>query len=305
VILETSKGDITIDLHTDLCPLACKNFLKLCKMKAFNNNIFFNVQRDFIAQTGDPTNTGRGGESLYQKVYGEQAKYFKDEIHPHLKHTKVGSVGMASVGEDANCSQFYITLSDNQDHLDKKHTLFGEVSEGFEALTEINDVYCEEETNCPIQDIRIHHTIILDDPYDDAPGMECPPSPERVTAPSAVGRIGELEKWKPGEDTRDHAEIEEQIRKREAKSRAVVLEMIGDLQHADQTPPENVVWCCKLNPVTTSEDLELIFSQFGRVRRADVVKDWKTGDSLQYAFIEFEEEASAKKVLDTIFYDMI
>jgi len=153
-------------------------------------------------------------------------------------------------------------MSENQDHLDGKHTVFGQVSEGFETLSKINDVYCDTETHCPIQDIRIHHTIILDDPFDDPPGLDYPPnSPERITEPSAIGRIGELEKWKPGEDDRSVEEIEEAISKREAHSRAVVLEMIGDVQYADQKPPENVIWCCKLNPVTTSEDLELIFSQ--------------------------------------------
>ena len=53
--------------------------------------------------------------------------------------------------------------------------------------------------------------------------------------------------------------------------------MVGDLMYEEQAPPEHVVFVCKLNPVTTSEDLELIFSQFGKVSRADVIKDWKTG----------------------------
>lgn len=62
---------------------------------------------------------------------------------------------------------------------------------------------------------------------------------------------------------------------------------MGDLPDADVKPPDNVLFVCKLNPVTTSEDLELIFSRFGEVVRADVIKDWKTGESLCYAFIEF------------------
>ena len=69
---------------------------RLCKLKYYNNCLFFNVQRDFIVQTGDPTNTGRGGESLGGVLYGEQARFFDDEICPHLKHTKRGLLGMAS-----------------------------------------------------------------------------------------------------------------------------------------------------------------------------------------------------------------
>ena len=65
VILETSLGEIVIDLFVEDAPEACKNFIKLCKMKYYNNCLFHNVQRDYLAQTGDPTGTGRGGTSLY------------------------------------------------------------------------------------------------------------------------------------------------------------------------------------------------------------------------------------------------
>ena len=60
-------------------------------------------------------------------------------------------------------------------------------------------------------------------------------------------------------------EVDESMRKQEAKSRAVVLEMIGDLPEADVAPPENVLFVCKLNAATTDEDLEIIFSRFGKV----------------------------------------
>ena len=65
VILETSLGDITIDLFVKECPNTCKNFLKLCKIKYYNNCLFHNIQKDYIIQTGDPTGTGKGGESIY------------------------------------------------------------------------------------------------------------------------------------------------------------------------------------------------------------------------------------------------
>ena len=67
VLIETSVGELTIDLFEET-PLAAKNFLKLCKIKYYNNCLFFNVQRDFIAQCGDPTATGKGGSSVYGYV---------------------------------------------------------------------------------------------------------------------------------------------------------------------------------------------------------------------------------------------
>ena len=79
VIVETTEGTITIDLHVDSCPKTCLNFLKLCKTKYYNNCLFFNVQQNFIAQTGDPTGayllflsflgTGKGGTSIFGKMY--------------------------------------------------------------------------------------------------------------------------------------------------------------------------------------------------------------------------------------------
>jgi peptidyl-prolyl cis-trans isomerase-like 4 len=80
VLIETSLGELTIDLRVDEAPIACKNFLKLCKIKYYNNCLFYNVQQGLLAQTGDPTGTGRGGTSVYGLCYGEQAKFFEDEV---------------------------------------------------------------------------------------------------------------------------------------------------------------------------------------------------------------------------------
>ena len=83
-------------------------------------------------------------------------------------------------------------------------------------------------------------------------------------------------------------EIDKFMREREAKTRAKLLEIIGDIPDAEMKPPENVLFVCKLNPITTDEDLELIFSRFGKINSCEVIRDRKTGDSLCYAFIEFD-----------------
>jgi len=71
--------------------------------------------------------------------------------------------------------------------------------------------------------------------------------------------------------------------------------MVGDLPFANVRPPENVLFVCKLNPVTRDEDLELIFSRFGPIMSCQVIRDKKTGDSLQYAFIEFDKHEDAEQ----------
>jgi len=118
-------------------------------------------------------------------------------------------------------------------------------------------------------------------------------------------------------------EIEEIIQDKEAKSRATILEMVGDLPDADIAPPENVLFVCKLNPVTSDEDLMVIFSRFGKIKgyvllkirfnflkcilieksvffRCEVIRDQKSGESLQYAFIEFED----KKACEDAYFKM-
>lgn len=56
--------------------------------------------------------------------------------------------------------------------------------------------------------------------------------------------------------------------------------MLGDIPDADLKPPENILYVCKLNPITEEKDLEIIFSKFGLIRNCEVVRDWKTGSSL-------------------------
>ena len=76
--------------------------------------------------------------------------------------------------------------------------------------------------------------------------------------------------------------------------------MIGDLPDADAKPPEESLFVCKLNPVTSDEDLEIIFSRFGKVTSCDVIRDRRTGDSLCYAFINFE----TKEMCEAAYFKM-
>ncbi|XP_052177192.1 peptidyl-prolyl cis-trans isomerase CYP59-like isoform X2 [Diospyros lotus] len=297
VLIVTSLGDIVMDLHTDLCPLTCKNFLKLCKIKYYNGCLFHTVQKDFTAQTGDPTGTGAGGDSIYKFLYGDQARFFGDEIHLDLKHTKMGTVAMASAGENLNASQFYITLRDDLDYLDGKHTVFGEVAEGLDTLQRLNEAYVDEKGR-PFRNIRIKHTYILDDPFEDPAQLAeliPDPSPEGKPKEEVEVDVRLEDDWVPMDEQLDASELEEVLRAKAAHSSAVVLESIGDIPEAETKPPDNVLFVCKLNPVTEDEDLHTIFSRFGVVTSAEIIRDYKTGDSLCYAFIEFESNEACEQ----------
>ncbi|XP_051198471.1 peptidyl-prolyl cis-trans isomerase CYP59 [Lolium perenne] len=303
VLIVTSVGDIELDLHTEQCPLTTKNFLKLCKMKYYNGCLFHKVEKDFLAQSGDPTGTGSGGDSVYKFLYGDQARFFNDEIRPELRHSKTGTVAMASAGENCNASQFYFTLRDDIDYLDDKHTVFGQVAEGesFDTLTKINEAYVDERGR-PFKDIRIKHTYILEDPFDDPPQLaELIPGNSPLGKPHDEVAEERLEdSWVPLDETVDPGQLEEMIRSKEAHANAVILESVGDIPDAEVKPPDNVLFVCKLNPVTQDEDLYTIFSRFGTVTSAEIIRDFKTGDSLCYAFVEFE----AKEACERAFFKM-
>lgn len=302
--METTLGDIVIDLYTEERPKASLNFLKLCKIKYYNYCLIHNVQRDFIVQTGDPTGTGRGGESVFCKLYGDQARFFESEKVPRIKHRKKGTVSMVNNGTDQHGSQFLITSSENLDYLDGVHTVFGEVTEGMDVLSKINETFVDSDF-IPFQDIRINHTVILDDPFDDPAGLPVPDrSPEPTKEQLDSGRIGADEAI--NDDDGDAEQLDELIKDKEAKTQAILLEMVGDLPDAEVKPPENVLFVCKLNPVTTDEDLEIIFSRFGSIKCCEIIRDWKTGESLCYAFIEFEKEEDCEKAyfkMDNVLID--
>ena len=205
-------------------------------------------------------------------------------------------------------SQFFLTLADGIDYLDGKHAVFGHVVEGLETLDKINDVFTDQDGR-PFKDIRIRHVVVLgtplsppflffcllnpssDDPFPDPPGLIQPPSPP-IRPPDNSTRIAE------DEDplfTLPEEEEERIRREKAAAASALTLEMVGDLPFANVRPPENVLFVCKLNQVTRDEDLELIFSRFGTIMSCQVIRDKRTGDSLQYAFIEFDKREDAEQ----------
>ena len=219
-------------------------------------------------------------------------------ISPKKKHTGRGTVSMATTASKTNPderlagSQFLITLGDGIEQLDGNAAIFGEVVEGFDALEKINTAFIDQ-SGRPLQDIRILHTVVLDDPFDDPPSLVEPPqSPLPSAEQRATVRIAHDEVL---EENNDPEQMEKIRREREARAQALTLELIGDLPFAEVTPPEQILFVCKLNPVTRDEDLELIFSRFGKILSCEVIRDKKTGDSLQYAFIEFGNKEDCER----------
>lgn len=132
-IIFTKLGSIEIELYQEDAPKTVYNFVELSKKKYYNGVIFHRIAKGFVIQGGDPTGTGRGGESIY-------GKEFEDELNPKAKSFQIGYkrgvVAMANRGPNTNTSQFFILLSDAPG-LPKKYTIFGKVIKGMDVVDKI------------------------------------------------------------------------------------------------------------------------------------------------------------------------
>ncbi|RKX28540.1 MAG: peptidylprolyl isomerase [Verrucomicrobia bacterium] len=132
VTIETNQGSIEIKLYPKLAPKTCENFVGLAKKGYYDGIIFHRIIPEFMLQCGDPTGTGRGGESLW-------GGKFEDECTSDLRFDKVGLLAMANSGPNTNGSQFFITTAKTP-WLNMKHTIFGEVTKGYDVVEKIEAV---------------------------------------------------------------------------------------------------------------------------------------------------------------------
>lgn len=155
-VLDTSMGQITIEFYPEDAPKAVENFLGLAKKGNYNGVIFHRVIKDFMIQGGDPTGTGRGGESIFGAV-------FKDELNPaaasYQAGYRQGVVAMANRGPNTNGSQFFIMLKDNP--LDHLYTIFGHVVAGQEVVDNIGATQTDKDDK-PVTPVVIKTVTIKD-----------------------------------------------------------------------------------------------------------------------------------------------
>ncbi|KAK9814959.1 hypothetical protein WJX73_003220 [Symbiochloris irregularis] len=182
VILKTSAGDFDIELWPKEAPKATRNFVQLCLEGYYDECIFFRVLENFIAQTGDPTNTGSGGES----VYGEP---FKDEFHSRLRFIHRGLVACANENRPhTNGSQFFITL-DSSPQLDRKNTIFGTITgQSIYNLSHLSELETDGDDR-PKHPPVITGAEVIWNPFEDIVPRT---TPEEKRAAAAAKRAAEL-----------------------------------------------------------------------------------------------------------------
>ena len=129
VVFTTSMGAFTAVLHHTKVPKTAQNFIDLCEAGFYDGLIFHRVIEDFMLQTGCPHGSG----------HGDAGYAFADEFAWGLKHNAPGVLSMANSGPHTNGSQFFITLGPTP-HLNRKHSVFGQVTEGLDVVMAIGSV---------------------------------------------------------------------------------------------------------------------------------------------------------------------
>ncbi len=161
--LRTNRGTVVIRLFPDQAPKTVQNFVDLAegnrewtdprtrttgKNRLYDGTIFHRVIPKFMIQGGDPLGTGTGGPG-YQ---------FADEFHTDLQFDRPYLLAMANAGPGTNGSQFFITVGPTP-HLNRKHTIFGEVIDGREVIDEISQVQTGRNDR-PVQDVVLESVEI-------------------------------------------------------------------------------------------------------------------------------------------------
>jgi peptidyl-prolyl cis-trans isomerase A (cyclophilin A) len=154
----TTMGNFTVRLFADETPRTVENFVELAEgtkewmdprtnqkvtQPYYDGVIFHRVIKGFMIQSGDPLGQGIGGPGYT----------FADEFHPSLRHSKAGILSMANRGPNTNGGQFFITLAPTP-HLDDRHSVFGEVVEGMDVVSQIGSAPTADRDR-PVSDIVI------------------------------------------------------------------------------------------------------------------------------------------------------
>lgn len=156
ITFKTTFGSIDIELFTQQCPKASRNFVQLCLDNYYKGTLFERVEKDFIAIGGY---SSRSDDN-------ELTDSFPDEFHSRLKFTRRGLLATANEGKNENGAKFFFTLGATPE-LQDKHTIFGRAKgNSVYTLVELNECQVDEECR-PFSEQKIEEVIVVENPFQD------------------------------------------------------------------------------------------------------------------------------------------
>ncbi|KEI37168.1 uncharacterized protein L969DRAFT_90240 [Mixia osmundae IAM 14324] len=159
--ITTNLGALNVELFCDKAPRTCYNMLMLSRLHKYDDTLFHRSVPGFMIQGGDPTGTGRGGDSFWGPPFADEYGSAKA-----LKHDDRGILSMANHGPNTNTSQFFLTFKATP-HLNGKHTVFGRLVGGQDVLDKMEKIAVEKDTNKPLRPIKIIDVAIFKDPFEE------------------------------------------------------------------------------------------------------------------------------------------
>lgn len=159
VRFHTNMGILDVELHCDIVPRTCTNFIGLCEKGAYNETCFHRSIRNFMIQGGKPKDKKEAETSLWGDA-------FCDEFDDRLKHVGPGILSMANSGPNTNKRQFFVTFK-SAPHLDRKHSVFGRVLKGLDVLSMMEAIPTDKKDR-PETEIKINKVEVMYNPVNEA-----------------------------------------------------------------------------------------------------------------------------------------
>jgi peptidyl-prolyl cis-trans isomerase-like 4 len=363
VLLETSLGGLVVDLWGVDCPATVANFIGHVAAKSYNGAVAAHLWRNNFVEFRPVVTANL---SFLQLVGGADGR-----VPIELRNQEVGIASAAATAgkmapvipksairfrerrglllrkvASSSTSQesiFILLGNGNLDYLEREYVCFGEVVEGLECLSKVNNlpISAGADQGAPLRLVRIKHTFLISGEESTACARTlsaqavrrangnllarikslCPreilPLEDALYRKATTARLGNGDEpvsplahpdYSLGgtclfsddegsaEAGSEAAELRTAANQAKAdETRALMMQVLNGIPDSNVMPPENVLFVCKLNPVTDSEGLAACFAKFGPVKSAEVIRHRKTGASLRYAFIEFESVEACNK----------
>lgn len=241
VRLRTNQGDLTLELHCEIVPRTCVNFLGLCRAGKYDNSNFHRLIPNFMLQGGKPADDNETEESIW-------GGSFRDEFDDRLTHSGGGILSMANAGTNTNKRQFFITFK-SCNHLDRKHTDFGVVVDGKDVLAKLERMSTDKKDR-PRETITILGTDVLVDPAAEARKLEQtrlekiaaarqqPPSKDRANDNNKSSAMAKSAKISKKNNSNDKPDVGRYLKQRLKKSSGnLQAESIGVSSQSLLPPP--------------------------------------------------------------------